>query len=194
MGAGEKMPGAKMEVRDVEATVVLSFWFKELTREQWFKVDPEVDSVIRNRFINIYRQAASESLSDWHLSPEGRLAEILVLDQFPRNMFRGKPEAFATDALALRRAQEAVRTGAGQKLTTTQKAFLYMPYMHSESREVHEEAVKLFRQPGLEFNLKYELAHKEIIDRFGRYPHRNAILGRKSTPEETEFLKVHKGF
>lgn len=178
----------------MEPNAILDFWFNELKPDRWFKVDPGLDAEIAQRFLGVYKEAAADRLSAWRASPEGRLAEVIVLDQFPRNIFRGQPEAFASDGLALMRAQEAVATGADQSLTAAQKAFLYMPYMHSESRQVHEQAVKLFSQPGLEFNLKFEMAHKEIIDRYGRYPHRNAILGRHSTPEEIEFLKVHKGF
>lgn len=178
----------------MEYAVVLNHWFQELQPSQWFKAEPEVDSAIRIRFGAVYEAAAEGRLASWRHVPEGRLAEILVLDQFPRNMFRGRPESFATDRLALRLAQEAVANGADQKLTTTQRAFLYMPYMHSESRADHLEAVRLFSQPGLEFNLKYEIAHKNIIDRFGRYPHRNAILGRESTADEIQFIKTHPGF
>ena len=122
-------------------------------------------------------------------SPEGQLAEILVLDQFSRNMFRDDSRAFAQDVLALVLAQEAVRSGADQSLSPTERAFLYMPYMHSESAAIHVEAVRLFDQPGLKGNLEFEHRHKAIIDRFGRYPHRNAVLGRDSTAEEREFLK-----
>ena len=112
-----------------------------------------------------------------------------MLDQFSRNLHRGDGRAFANDAMALALAQEAVAAGADQGLTTDERGFLYMPYMHSESRAIHEVAVGLFTDLGLESNLDFELRHKEIIDRFGRYPHRNEVLGRESTPEEIEFLK-----
>jgi len=121
--------------------------------------------------------------------PLGRLAEIILIDQFSRNIFRDTPEAFSADAVALVLAQEAIAAGADQQLETKERAFLYMPYMHSESRAIHEQAAQLFDQPGLEYNLEFEHKHKVIIDRFGRYPHRNAILGRTSTAEELDFLE-----
>lgn len=119
-----------------------------------------------------------------------RLAEILVLDQFSRNIYREDPRAFACDPLALALAQEAVALGADQDLEMVQRTFMCLPYMHSESALIHTLAVSLFSQPGLEDNLAFELRHKAIIDRFGRYPHRNAILGCTSTPEEIAFLKT----
>jgi uncharacterized protein (DUF924 family) len=123
--------------------------------------------------------------------PEGRLAEVLVLDQFSRNVYRPKtqgPHAFVQDALALALAQELVACRGDRSLTVAQRSFAYMPYMHRESALVHEQAVALFSQPGQEDNLRFEHAHKAIIDRFGRYPHRNAMLGRSSTAEELAFL------
>lgn len=126
----------------------------------------------------------------WRESAKGRLAEIIVIDQFSRNIYRNHPHAFAYDSLALALAQTAVATNADHELDTNQCAFFYMPYMHSESLMIHEIAVALFSQPGMEANLQFELRHKEIIDRFGRYPHRNTTLGRTSTPEEIDFLKT----
>jgi uncharacterized protein (DUF924 family) len=172
----------------MQARDVLGFWFGELTPKQQFAKDEKLDARIQQRFGGIHRLASRGELYAWRTTPEGRLAEIVVLDQFSRNLFRERPEAFACDGMALVLAQEAIRAGADQSLPATRKAFLYMPYMHSESPRIHELAVQLFSQPGMEFNLKFELQHKAIIDRFGRFPHRNAALGRASTPEETEFL------
>ncbi|WP_151705298.1 DUF924 family protein [Nitrincola alkalilacustris] len=168
---------------------VLTFWFDELTPEQWFVKDQSVDELIKSRFSYFLTAASRVELFAWRESAAGALAEILVLDQFSRNVYRDKPAAFAQDPLALALAQEAIRRGLNQELTAEQRSFLYMPFMHSESRHIHEQAVELFSEPGLENNLKFELAHKEIIDRFDRYPHRNQILGRVSTAEEIEFLK-----
>lgn len=168
---------------------VLHFWFQELDPQMRFAKNAELDRKIRDRFLPTYRDVAAGKTTSWRNTPEGRLAEIIVLDQFSRNMFRDSPEAFAADSLALELAQAAVAAGADQKLATEQKAFLYMPYMHSEDRKVHERAVELFSQQGLEYNLRFEYAHKKIIDRFGRYPHRNEVLGRPSTPEELAFLQ-----
>jgi uncharacterized protein (DUF924 family) len=126
----------------------------------------------------------------WRESAEGALGEIIVLDQFSRNIFRDRAAAFAQDALALVLAQEAVRRGLDKSLTQQQRHFLYMPYMHSESRLIHEEAVRLFTNMGDAGVLDFEMRHKAIVDRFGRYPHRNALLGRVSTSEEIAFLKT----
>ena len=168
---------------------VLHFWFTESQPEQWFRVDPAFDALIRRRFSALHERASRCELWEWRSAPEGRLAEIIVLDQFSRNMFRGTPAAFATDPLALALAQEAVACGADRTLEPSHRAFLYMPYMHSESRAVQVEAERLFRENGRPINYSFALRHKAIIDRFGRYPHRNAILGRDSTDEELEFLR-----
>ncbi|MEM7798987.1 MAG: DUF924 family protein [Chloroflexota bacterium] len=165
---------------------ILNFWFEEIEPAQHWKKDLEFDQLIRDRFGVVHAAAVSGELWEWRDEPLGRLAEIIVIDQFSRNMFRGRPESFAYDRLALTLAQEAVRSGADQALEKTQLPFLYMPYMHSESKKIHEVAMILFKDLP---NLDYEIKHKEIVDRFGRYPHRNEILGRGSTPEEIEFLK-----
>ena len=167
---------------------ILKFWFEEIQPSQWWKKDDDFDRALIQRFSGIHARAARCELFDWRADPHGRLAEIIVLDQFSRNMFRGSPLAFANDALALALAQEAVSTDAGAALSPVQRSFLYMPYMHSESLKIHEIAVDLFRRNGIQGNLDFEIKHKNIIERFGRYPHRNGILGRVSTEEEIEFL------
>ncbi|WP_447556270.1 DUF924 family protein [Vreelandella sp. EE22] len=173
----------------VNAHDVLAFWFDELTPAQWFRKDARLDRAIDERFGTLHAKALACECYPWRETPQGRLAEIIVLDQFSRNIHRGLPGAFAADSLALGLAQEAVRVGADQTLGRAQKAFLYMPYMHSESALIHEQAEQLFNQPGLERNFEVELKHKVIIERFGRYPHRNDALGRISTDEERRFLK-----
>lgn len=172
----------------MQAKDVVRFWFDELSPKQQFAKDEKLDALIQQRFGGTHQIASRGELYAWRETPEGRLAEIIVLDQFSRNLFRDGPQAFACDGMALVLAQEAIHAGADQSLPATRKAFLYMPYMHSESPRIHELGVQLFSQPGMEFNLKFELKHKAIIDRFGRFPHRNAVLGRVSTAEETEFL------
>ena len=167
---------------------ILHFWFKELTPKQHFVKDTALDESIRMRFSDTLDAAARCELFAWRATPEGRLAEILVLDQFSRNVYRDTPRAFAQDALALVLAQELVASGQHLSLPSAQRVFAYMPYMHSESALVHTQAVPLFSQPGMEDNLSFELRHQTIIERFGRYPHRNAILGRPSNPEELAFL------
>lgn len=168
----------------------LRFWFEETSPKQRFAKDPEFDALIRERFGELHARAAAGDLADWRNAPEGRLAEIIILDQFSRNMYRGTPAAFAQDDMALTLAQEAVRVGADQALTPAQRVFLYMPYMHSESEATQEKSVQLYEALGIEDNLRFAKAHKEIIDRFGRYPHRNEILGRASRPDELAFLDM----
>ena len=140
------------------------------------------------QFSEILEQASQAELWSWRKTAEGRLAEIIVLDQFSRNIFRGTARAFAQDSLALALAQEAISLDLDKQLSPEQRAFLYMPFMHSESRLIHEYAFKLFQRLGNPSNLEYEIKHKIIIERFGRYPHRNQILGRESTEEELSFL------
>lgn len=168
---------------------ILDFWFNQLTPEQWWAKDDQLDAEIKHRFSAIHSKAARCELFDWRIAAKGRLAEIIILDQFSRNIFRDTPQAFANDALALALAQEALAVNADKALSPTECAFLYMPFMHSESAEIHQIAVALYSAPGLEKNLDFERQHQAIITRFGRYPHRNNILGRESTAEELEFLK-----
>ena len=167
---------------------ILHFWFEELTAKQHFVKDAVLDETIRTRFGDTLEAAARCELFAWRVNAEGRLAEILVLDQFSRNVYRDTPRAFAQDALALVLAQELVASTQDRSLPEAQRVFAYMPYMHSESALVHTQAVVLFTQLGIQDNLDFELRHKAIIDRFGRYPHRNAILGRASSAEELAFL------
>ena len=167
---------------------VLDFWFKEITPAQMWKVDPAFDRLIADRFGDLHEQATRAELFTWRATPHGRLAEIIALDQFSRNIHRGTRRAFEADTLALALAQEAVSNKADSELTISERTFLYMPYMHSESKRIHTVAEELFRDNAPKGNYDFELKHKAIIDRFGRYPHRNAILGRISTPEELVFL------
>ncbi len=168
---------------------VLSFWFTELSQEDWFRQSDEVDRTITERFRSTWESAAALECAHWRENIHGRLAEIIVLDQFPRNMFRGSGRSFKTDALALALSQEAIKAADIGDIEPDRKAFLLMPFMHSESPAIHEQAMNLFAEPGLEHNLEFEKSHKVIIDRFGRYPHRNALLGRESTPEEIKYLE-----
>lgn len=169
---------------------VLDFWFGEISPELWWKKDAALDATIAARFGALLDTAKAGELYAWRDSAEGALAEIIVLDQFSRNIYRDEARAFAQDAMALVLAQEALRRGLDALLSNARRHFLYMPYMHSESRVIHEEAVRLFTVLGNAYALDFEMQHKAIIDRFGRYPHRNAVLGRASTPEEAAFLKT----
>ena len=168
---------------------VLRFWFKDIESKNWWSVDPEFDALLRERFLGLLQQASAGELYAWRSSARGRLAEIIVLDQFSRNIYRNTVGAFAQDPMALVLAQEAVAGGALAELLSAERTFLLMPYMHSESRLIHIPAEILCREFAPAENLEFEVRHKAIIDRFGRYPHRNGILGRISTEEEMAFLK-----
>ena len=171
---------------------VLDFWFVECEPADWFKKSEEFDAIIRTRFLETYEAIVSGETSEWRQNAKGRLAEIIVLDQFSRNMFRDDAKAFAADALAVELAKESL--SEWDEFTLQERSFVVMPFMHSESLAVHDWAAKWFDEPGLERRKKYELLHREIIERFGRYPHRNRVLGRTSTPEEEAFLQEHSGF
>ncbi|MDT3334861.1 DUF924 family protein [Shewanella sp. SP1S1-7] len=173
----------------ITAEQVLTFWFEEIEPKLWWIKDVEFDALINQRFGDVLVQAKRGELSHWRVTPQGRLAEIIVLDQFSRNIYRDTPAAFEADAIALVLAQEAVAQQVDLAIKPKQVPFLFMPYMHSESAMIHQVAVKLFNREAAVANLTFELQHKAIIDRFGRYPHRNAILGRESTAEEIAFLR-----
>lgn len=169
---------------------VLKFWFEDLSPQQWFMQSDQVDTTIRSKFLDLHNKATAGELYNWRKDSRGSLAEIIVLDQFSRNLYRDTPKAFAQDGMALVLAQEAIAKGFAEDLSSEQEVqFLYLPFMHSESLVIHERAVELYTALGQEMNLEFEMKHKAIIERFGRYPHRNRILGRESTPEEIEFLR-----
>lgn len=172
----------------MHADEVLTFWFQELKPTDWWKKSHSLDVLIGERFAACHNAARYGELAHWRVSAAGRLAEIIILDQFSRNIFRDKPQAFACDAQALVLAQHAIECKADMQLIGPRRAFMYMPFMHSESTLMQQQSLLLFSQPGLEANLSSAKHHKMIIERFGRYPHRNAILGRESTAEEQQFL------
>lgn len=172
----------------IDYNEILSFWFEEIPSEKWWVKDEEFDLTIKSKFGLVHTSAAKAELYTWRSHPRGRLAEIIVLDQFSRNLFRGGPKAFENDSMSLALSQEAIRQGAHEALAGSQRAFLYMPFMHSESLLIQRKSLELFSEKGLEENYDFAKRHFEIIERFGRYPHRNKILGRTSTKEELEFL------
>ncbi|HEV8334170.1 MAG TPA: DUF924 family protein [Steroidobacteraceae bacterium] len=172
---------------------VIRYWFEELRTQAWFRKDTRVDDTIRERFAALHDEVARirpQQLT----TPRDCLAAVIVLDQFSRNMFRGSPRSFETDALALSISQHAIAAGLDQQLDRQQRWFLYMPFQHSEDRAAQARSIELFTQLGDRENLGYAQRHKEIIDRFGRFPHRNEVLGRASTPEEAQFIATHRGF
>ena len=167
---------------------IIQFWFEEIDSNNWYAKDDAFDALLLQRFGAYHAAAVAGELAEWRSSAAGRLAEIIILDQFSRNLWRDTARAFAADSMALALAQDAIAAGADQELTGAQKAFLYMPFMHSESAQIHQQALQLFSQDGMQATLAFERRHHAIIERFGRYPHRNAILGRESSPAELAFL------
>ena len=173
-----------------EPADIVDFWFHQTPAEKHFKQDDAFDQEIRDRFADIYRAAAAGALDHWMATAMGCLALVVVLDQFPRNMFRDSPEAFATDAKAIAVADQIIARGLDKGLKLRERAFLYLPYQHSENIDHQRRSVELVnRLDGEPDWLGYAERHLEIIERFGRFPHRNAVLGRETTPEEAEFLR-----
>jgi uncharacterized protein (DUF924 family) len=171
----------------MNAQSVLDFWFRgNEERKEWFQKDPAFDDEIRARFLPLYEEAARGALAAWKHSPRECLALIILLDQFPRNMFRGDARTYATDALALDAARHAVAAGYDRALSEVERTFIYLPFEHSENLADQETALRLFAGHA---NYEWARKHWEIVRRFGRFPHRNAVLGRQSTPAEIEFLR-----
>jgi len=168
---------------------VLDFWFNPDNKPFWFQKNEKFDQQINEIFYDIWLAGSHDLLANWKDTLEGTLAEIIVLDQFSRNLNRDNPSSFAQDGMALVLAQEAIKDPEFSGLSIDQKRFILMPFMHSESSSIHEQAMLLFEELGDEPTLQFEIKHKAIIDKFGRYPHRNEILNRQSTSKELEFLK-----
>lgn len=175
--------------KDAWVRDVLDFWFKELGPEDWYRKDNASDSIIRERFGALYEALVGPTSADVPTSARDTLATVIVLDQFPRNMFRASSKSFASDAQALAIAQSAIARGLDRELAVPERQFLYMPFQHSEDGAVQTRSVELFASLGDAEVSRYAEVHKSIIDRFGRFPHRNAVLGRASTPEEIAFLR-----
>jgi uncharacterized protein (DUF924 family) len=175
------------DARDVTPGEILAFW-REAGRERWYTRDAAFDADVRSRFFGLWQQAAAGGLSSWETSDDDALALVLILDQFPRNMFRDDSRTYASDAQAREVASRAIARGADRRIETILKEFLYMPLMHSERLSDQQRCVELFRKAGNTDNLRYAEDHADIIRRFGRFPHRNRLLGRRTTPEEQAFL------
>jgi uncharacterized protein (DUF924 family) len=168
---------------------ILDFWFSEESRSKWFNSTAQFDEEIRQRYEKTWGLARAGSYDHWEEDPEGALALVIVLDQFPLNMFREDARQYSTEAHAREVARHAIEKGFDKAMTPQQRAFLYLPFMHSESLQDQDYAVQLYEQAGLDDNLRYARHHHDVIKRFGRFPHRNAALGRESTAEEQEYLR-----
>ena len=173
---------------------VLHFWFVELPPSAWFSGDASTDALVRMRFLALHEELRRGLPPGALMAPESALAAVIALDQFPRNLYRDQPEAFAADGAALAAARRAIALGFDRMFDTTQRHFFYLPFMHAEDRVMQARSVELCTTLGDPEVLRYARLHREIVNRFGRFPHRNAVLGRPSTPEEVAFLKAGRGF
>jgi len=171
----------------VASAGILAFW-REAGRDAWYKRNDAFDAEVRRRFLPLWQKATAGALASWEDSDDGALALVIVLDQFPRNIFRGTPEAFASDALARDVARRAIKRGADRRVDPILLEFLYLPFMHSEHLPDQLHCVALFENTENAENLKYAREHADIIQRFGRFPHRNDLLGRETTADEQAFL------
>ena len=185
-------PHKQISSVDMNHSDVIKYWFSEKSRQYWFSSTPEIDNEIKQRYEQLWINAASGELDDWQDSPQGCLALIIVLDQFPLNMFRGEAKSFQTEELAVEVALKAIDNGYDETLNTEELLFLFMPLMHSENLEHQDIQVKLFEK--YDFNDEYSKHHRDIVKKFGRFPHRNDILGRKSSTDEAEYLLSDSAF
>ncbi|MDZ7655384.1 MAG: DUF924 family protein [Sulfurimicrobium sp.] len=173
---------------------ILEFWYSEPMASRWFSSSPQLDAEIRAKYEQLWRAAAEDRLEDWKNSPQGCLALVIVLDQLPLNMFRGEARSFSTEQQAVEVCKLAIARGYEKQIVRERLGFLYMPLMHSENIDDQDLSVQMFEQAGLEGNLRFARHHHELIRRFGRFPHRNAILGRESSREELEYLGSKEAF
>ena len=179
---------------DITADQVIDFWFSNRVRSQWFSATEALDAEIRERYEQLWKMAAPGELDHWMDDPVGALALTIVLDQFPLNMFRGQPRSFATEKKAVEVARHAIGNGYDVRLEGDKLPFLFMPFMHSEDLADQETSVALYKKAGLENNIRFAEHHREIVRRYGRFPHRNSILGRKSSDDEIRYLNSKHAF
>ena len=173
---------------------LIDFWFSDEVSQYWFKSTKAFDQRLLDTYVGTWQQAKQGKLDDWQQSATGSLALVIVLDQFPLNMFRGMAKSFSSDAKSRVVARSAITKAYDQELPASQKSFLYMPFMHSEDLADQALGIELFSQPGLENNLRFARHHYDIVERFGRFPHRNKILGRESSEAEVEYLNSKQAF
>jgi len=179
---------------DLAYQALLDLWFHPDTRDLWYNSTKAFDDKLRDDYLVMYQSAKNSELEHWQETALGSLGLVILLDQIPLNIFRGLPECFATEFMAIQIAGNAVGHGFDSELDNEQKAFLYMPFMHSEQIDDQETAVALFEQAGLSSNLDYAYHHRDIVSQFGRFPHRNVILGRENTSAEIEYLASDNAF
>ena len=177
-----------------QAQEILRFWFSEETKVRWFNATAEFDQALGERFLPVFEQAEAGGLREWGDTPQGALALVIVLDQFPLNLFRHEARSFGTEAAAREVSAAAIARDFDQSLDPQGKTFLYLPFMHSENLDDQHRSVALFKAAGLQDNLRFARHHRDIVQRFGRFPHRNRILGRESTREEIAWLNSPQGF
>jgi uncharacterized protein (DUF924 family) len=176
-----------VDAHDATPADILAFW-RDAGQDRWYTPDEAFDAEVRRRFLELWRKAAAGELSSWEASDDGALALVIVLDQFPRNMFRGGAQTYASDALAREVAHRAIESGVDARIDPALREFLYLPFMHSEHLPDQLRCIELSRKAGHTESLKWAEHHADIIRRFGRFPHRNRILGRATTPDEQTFL------
>ncbi len=173
---------------------IIDFWYSDSVKNQWFASTPELDMEIQEKYEEIWEKASSGELDEWSNHPDGCLALIIILDQFPLNMFRGQAKSFKTERKAIEVAWNARKNDFDQKIEKEKLAFLYMPFMHSEDLADQDMSVSLYRESKLDANISFAEHHREIIRKFGRFPHRNKILERESTEEEISYLASGNGY
>jgi uncharacterized protein (DUF924 family) len=183
-----------MEKAMVSPKQILDYWYSERLRSHWFSSTPELDAEIVERFESVWESAKQGEFDGWRESPEGCLALAIILDQFPLNMFRGKAKAFSTESMAVEVAKHAIQNQFDKQIGKDKLAFLFMPLMHSELLEEQDLSVKMFSESGLTENLKFAQHHRELVRKYGRFPHRNRILRRDSTGEEIAYLQSPNAF
>jgi uncharacterized protein (DUF924 family) len=173
---------------------IIDFWYSDPMRKCWFSSTPELDKQIRDRYEQVWIKSSKGEYDEWENTPEGSLALVIVLDQFPLNMFRGEAKSFQTEKKAIEVALSAINRGFDKKLEKERLSFLFMPLMHSENIDHQELSVKLFKKYELKNNIRFAEHHRDIVKKYGRFPHRNQILGRESSEAEMEYLSSENVF
>ncbi|MGD8783225.1 MAG: DUF924 family protein [Thioalkalispiraceae bacterium] len=183
-----------MSSRKISSEDILDFWFSDEVAKRWFKSAPEFDNELRDKFESLYLDAKNGDYDHWLETPNGCLALVILFDQLPLNIYRGKQQSFATEARAREVANHAISQSFDEEMTEKQKIFIYMPFMHSENLADQDRSIELYEKAGLKENLRFARHHRELIKRFGRFPHRNRVLGRQSTQAEREYLASKEAF